>query len=70
MIRGNRLILNASVLEGQMYYCQSFQMDGKQYIFDKGQRMEFSLQECEAIIAQLPLIVEFVIQERPKEVKK
>jgi len=41
-------------------------MGNMSYQADVGQRMELSLEECESILAYLPLIVAFVIEERPK----
>lgn len=67
MIRGERLVIP---MREQEWRYMTGQMNDQCYRGDIGQRMELSLEECEAIITHLPLIISFVIDERPKVVKK
>jgi hypothetical protein len=67
MIRGNRLVIPIREQEWK-YMCG--QMSDQSYRGDVGQRLELSLEECEAIITHLSLIISFVIEERPKVTTK
>jgi hypothetical protein len=67
MIRGNRLVI--PIREREWKYCTG-QMSDLSYQGNIGQRMELSLEECEAVITYLPLITTFVIEERSKVVTK
>jgi hypothetical protein len=61
MIRGNRLVI--PVGDPDTHFNRSYQSGDKFYNADVGQRMELSLEECEAIIRELPMLVQFVIEE-------
>lgn len=65
MIRGSRLVIPMRPDDWHRYGQISF--NGETYAFEDVPRMEFSLEECESIVANLPIIVEFVIRERPKK---
>jgi hypothetical protein len=69
MIRGNRIVIPLFSRENEIAFNRSIRMAGDLYHADEVERVELSLDECEAIITHLPQIIEFVITERPK-VKK
>lgn len=63
MIRGGRLVIPVQDYERR----HEFMYGGHSFAMEDVPRMELSLFECEAILGNLPLIVEFVIRERPKK---
>lgn len=64
MIRGSRLVIPVRD-SPSMYHQMMF--DGHSFAFEDVPRIELSLEECEAILTNLPMIIEFVIRERPKK---
>lgn len=67
MKRGNRLVIPLSN-EGCMN--RSFAFQGQVYHADIPERIELSLEECAAIVANMPMILNFIIEELPKEASK
>lgn len=69
MIRGDRLVIP---MDHHCTSCYSYSTnwDGHSYGADSVPRIELSVEECEAIIINMPSIIEFVIRERPKKEAK
>lgn len=63
MIRGNRLVIPVQDYERR----HEIMWGGGSFAMEDVPRMELSLFECEAILSHLPIIVEYVIRERPKK---
>ena len=65
MERGNRIVIRTTPdSRGDLAWNYSTTMGGVQQISDQVTRMELSLEECEAIVVQLPSIIEFIVRER------
>ncbi len=65
MIRGNRLVIPTK--DGWTSYRSGVMFGDKAYALEDVPRIELSLDECEAVLQYLPVIIEFVIRERPKK---
>lgn len=70
MIRGNRLVIPLRNPREDTCTCRAFTVGDKQYYQDTMERLELSLEECTAIVANLPVIVQFMIEQLPKEAKE
>jgi len=69
MQRGNRLVIPLKGVREEMHSIMAMQFGGREYHSDCTERIELSLEECMAVVANLPTIVNFIIKELPEDKK-